>query len=85
MVNEPYYYLSFWSEKPLEVFGNIEALKDGKWMMPEWNGAILKHSEILKARSATGQYELVKSFYNSGIGILLDYFKGGIQSSPVQH
>lgn len=67
MVEEPYFYLSFWSEKPFKSIENITALHAGKWMMPEWNGAILRHSEILEAGSADNQYELVLNFFTNGI------------------
>ena len=72
MVDEPYYYLSFWSEKPVKGLNKLPSLDAGKWMLPGWKGAVLKHSDIIKAGSADNQYEYVKSFYISGINILLD-------------
>ena len=74
MVNEPYYYLSFWSDKPIEGLDKLPILDAGEWMMPNWNGSILKHSDILKAGSAGEQHGLVKSFYNSGINLLMEHF-----------
>jgi hypothetical protein len=74
MVDEPYYYLSFWSQKPLKDIDNLPTLSAGHWMIPDWNGAILRHSEIIKAGSANAQHQLVKSFYQSGIKILMDRF-----------
>ena len=71
MVDEPYYYLSFWSEKPVEGLNKLPSLDAGEWMVPDWSGAILKHSDIVKT-GADEQYEYVKSFYISGINILLD-------------
>ena len=75
MVNEPYYYLSFWSEKPIKSLKKFSPLDAGEWMMPDWNGAILKHTEIFKEQPSTKQHELVKSFFNSGIAILTNHFK----------
>jgi len=72
MVNEPYYYLSFWSEKPMESLEEPSPLDAGEWMMPVWNGAILKHSEIIKQTSAETQFKLVESFFYQGLGILLN-------------
>ena len=72
IIGEPYYYLSFWSENPIKGIEKPDALDAGKWMMPNWNGAVLKQSEILEVGSAIGQHKLVKSFFNSGINILMD-------------
>lgn len=74
MVDEPYYYLSWWSEKPIEGIKDIAPLDAGRWMMPDWNGAILKHSEILNAGSAKEQHKLVTSFFNEGIGLIMKIF-----------
>ena len=74
MIDEPYYYLSFWSENPIKGIEKLDALDAGKWMMPDWNGAVLKQSEILEVASEIGQHKLVKSFFNSGIKILMDHF-----------
>ncbi len=74
MVDEPYYYLSFWSDKPIEGLDKLPSLDAGDWMMPNWNGGILKHSDLLKAGSASEQYGLVKSFYHSGIKMIMDHF-----------
>jgi len=73
MITEPYYYLSFWSEKPLANLTKLTRLDAGKWMLPDWNGAVLKHSEIFEEKSAEKQYKLVESFFKSGIDILIDY------------
>ncbi len=75
MVNEPYYYLSFWSEKPIDGLDTLLPIDAGKWMIPNWNGAVLSHSEISKEATLEGQHELVKSFFDSGIEILLNKIK----------
>jgi len=74
MINEPYYYLSFWSENPIKGLEKFDALDAGRWMMPDWNGAVLKQSKILEVASEKGQYKLVKSFFDSRIKILIDHF-----------
>ena len=71
MVEEPYYYLSFWSDKPIENLNKFNQFSAGSWMMPDWNGAVLRHSELQKANSASDQYDMVKSFYTDGINALL--------------
>jgi len=75
MVGEPYYYLSFWSETPLKGVEKINSPNAGRWMMPDWNGAILKHSELLNANSANEQHEMVRSFYTEGINELFKILK----------
>ena len=75
MVNEPYYYISFWSAKPDTNFKDLPALEAGRWMIPEWNGAVLKHSEIIKESSPEKQQQLVNSFFTSGISILTNLLK----------
>ncbi len=72
MIDEPYYYLSFWSANPVEGLEKLPALEEGNWMMPDWNGAVLKHTDIIEAGSADKQHELVKMFYESGIKLLMD-------------
>lgn len=66
MIDEPYYYLSFWSSdgdfKPSKTELNF-----GKWMMPNWNGAILTISEINSALSADEQKHIVTEFFKEGI------------------
>ncbi|NOR75713.1 MAG: hypothetical protein GQ525_11205 [Draconibacterium sp.] len=75
MVAEPYFYLSFWSEKPLGIIKGLTPLNAGKWMMPDWNGAVLKLSEILKQKLAQEQHEMVKSFFTQGIEIVKRHLK----------
>ncbi len=75
MVNEPYYYLSFISDEPINehtIPGNLAA---GNWMMPEWNGAVLRHSEIVNEKNADTQFQMVKTFFESAAGQLTAHFK----------
>lgn len=73
MVNEPYYYLSFWSELPVESFEALTPLEVGEWITTGWKGGVLKLSDILQYSSADEQQELVKTFFNSGIKILTNF------------
>lgn len=75
MVSEPYFYLSFWSEKQLQIENEPVKLPAGKWMMPNWNGAVLGVSEIIEKTSAEKQFLLVKEFYEVGINKLLEKLK----------
>jgi len=75
MVPEPYFYLSFWSENSLEIQNEPVKLPAGKWMMPNWNGAVLGVSEIIQKETAEEQYLLVKEFYKVGIENLLERMK----------
>ncbi len=75
MVAEPYYYLSFWSEKPIEGLDKFPPLANGKWMMPDWNGAILRNSDLLKAQTAQEQYQIAETFFETRINFLMKQLK----------
>lgn len=76
MVAEPYFYLSFWSEKSIKSAKKIDLLNVGKWMIPDWNGAVLSQSEIMQQKSAQEQYKMVKSFFTQGIEIVKNMILG---------
>ncbi|MDA3907085.1 MAG: hypothetical protein PF484_13515 [Bacteroidales bacterium] len=75
MVDEPYYYLSFWSEKSIDGSNDLVNLIAGQWMIPNWSGAVLRHSEIMQQKTPDEQYELVKSFYSQGIEMIMKHLK----------
>ena len=75
MVNEPYYYISLWSEKPINNFNDLPNPADGEWIKTGWNGGVLTLSEILKKTTAEEQYNMVKSFFKSGTRILEEHYK----------
>lgn len=74
MVDVPYFYLSFWSKDTIEELKNPEELLVGKWMTPQWNGAVLTLNDILKVQSAQVQHQMVKDFYRSGLEALKAHF-----------
>ena len=69
MVDEPYFYLSYWSESN-SIIPDLPRLPSGTWAIPDWNGAILTHSEIISQGSSQAQKQLIESFFKSGIEIL---------------
>ncbi len=71
MVDEPYYYLSFWSVDDNNAFPDLHTLSEGNWMMPAWNGAVLKNSDISKKNTAESQFKLVNGFFTEAIHMLL--------------
>jgi len=75
MVAEPYFYLSFWSRNYSKIITDFTPLNAGKWMIPVWNGAVLKHTEIVQHKTAQEQYEMVKSFFTQGIEIVTKHLK----------
>jgi hypothetical protein len=74
MVNEPYYYLSFWSEDPIEDFNALPNLEAGEWIRSGWNGAVARNTDIIKNSSASGQQAFVETFFNSGIRELREHY-----------
>jgi hypothetical protein len=74
MVDEPYCYISFWSADSTENINTLSPLEIGEWKIPDWNGAVLKLSEIRNNNSARSQYEMVYQFFKSGLDIITRYF-----------
>lgn len=74
MVAEPYFYLSYWSEKPAPDFNQLPPIEEGQWISSGWQGAVLRLSDILKENDARVQYEKTRLFFNSGISILQDSY-----------
>jgi len=67
MVNEPYYYLNFWSEQQLEISSKINSPGQGKWMFPQWQGAVLPISVINSGKSPESQKLIAYEFLREGI------------------
>lgn len=74
MVSEPYFYLSFWSKNNIEELKNPPSLNRGKWMNPNWDGAVLTVSEIAKEQFSDQQFQIVNEFYHAGLNILKPFF-----------
>ena len=72
--NEPYYYLNIWPTENPGDFEQLPALAVGEWFSSEWQGGVLKLSDILGNTSANAQFEHVQLFFNSGIDILTNQF-----------
>jgi len=75
MVNEPYFYLSFWSTRSYKGLEHPQPLLIGNWMMPKWNGGVLKLSDIMKAKSAVVQRQIAHDFFASGLKVIQKHFK----------
>ena len=75
IVDEPYFYLSYMSDEPVDQDSKPGEPATGKWMMPKWHGAVLPLSQIVKEQSAENQYALVKLFFESASQILFAHFK----------
>ncbi len=75
MVSDPYFYLSFWSENQLDIQNEPVKLPAGKWMIPDWSGAVLGTSEIIQLKTVEQQYHLVKDFFETGLTTLLKIMK----------
>ncbi len=74
MENEPYYYLSYWSETPVEDFNDLPDPGAGKWIRSGWIGGVVKNNDIVNIPSAEGQLAYMKLFFESGINILTDHY-----------
>jgi len=67
LVDEPYFYLSFWSAEIQLLPSHLPELDSGQWKTPGWNGAILSLSEILEFPSPEKQEQAVVAFFRSGM------------------
>ncbi len=74
MVNEPYYYLSFWSEDSVEDFNDLPDPGAGEWIRSGWIGGVVKNTDIVNIPSAEGQLAYMKLLFESGINILTDHY-----------
>jgi len=74
MVKEPYYYLSYWSEDPVEDFKTLPILEAGEWIRSGWHGAVARNTDIIKKFSASEQQAFVETFFNSGIRLLREHY-----------
>jgi hypothetical protein len=75
MINEPYYYLSYWSANKLANVDNLPSPATGKWLMPKWTGGVLPISDVNSKCAEQEQEKTVGSFYNSGIEIITKLLK----------
>ena len=64
---EPYYYITTWSQTGDNVYDNMAPLPIGEWISKPFNGAVLKASEIVKAKTAAQQAKVVTDFLKAGI------------------
>lgn len=74
LVREPYYYLSYWSEDPVENFNTLPKLEAGEWIRSGWHGAVARNTDIISTSTASGQYAYVETFFNSGIRLLREHY-----------
>lgn len=74
MVNEPYFYLSFWSAENIKELEQPDSIAHGYWMMPAWGGAVLKISDLVEHKEAIRQHQMVYEFFESGLEILRPHF-----------
>ncbi|MDX2413753.1 MAG: hypothetical protein QNK33_01060 [Bacteroidales bacterium] len=70
MASEPYFYLSYWRKDGAIDLSELESPEGSQWLVKEWNGAILRHSELIKFQKSDDQIKLIQNFYMSGIKVL---------------
>jgi hypothetical protein len=69
MVNEPYFFVSYWPPESANVFDTLPPLKAGTWLTGEWKGGVYKLSDFVNLPAAI-QYKRTRSFFTSGIEAL---------------
>lgn len=74
-IDEPYYYISLHSDHEFVEQSEPDELPLGEWMMPEWNGAVFRHSDMLAETDAEKQKLKVKGFIETGLKRMVEHFK----------
>jgi len=74
MVDEPYFYLSFWSEDPVEQFDALPEPEAGEWIRTGWHGGVARNGHIVNIPSASGQHAYVEAFFHSGIRLIREHY-----------
>jgi hypothetical protein len=74
MVDEPYFYLRFWSEDPVEQFDALPEPEAGEWIRTGWHGGVARNGHIVNIPSASGQHAYVEAFFHSGIRLLREHY-----------
>ncbi|MCB0558010.1 MAG: hypothetical protein H6573_14820 [Lewinellaceae bacterium] len=68
MVGEFYFYVNHWQKEGKADYSTLPSLPAGaEWHTKDWQGAILKVSEVLKQKTVEEQVELVDSFLRSAL------------------
>lgn len=65
MVNEPYFYLYGWSKDGDLDYHNTPKLPIGEWLTGEWQGAVLKASEITSENETNEFFETSYNFIHN--------------------
>ena len=65
MVNEPYFYVNHWLEKPLEKYPELPAPSKGKWIINGWKGSVLPLSAVIS--NSEKQHETVMTFFEQAL------------------
>lgn len=69
MINEPYFFVSYWPPESANGFDTLPPPKVGAWLKGDWKGGVYKLSEFVNLPAAI-QYKRTRSFLTSGIEIL---------------
>lgn len=69
MINEPYFFVSYWPPESANGFDTLPPLKVGNWLKGDWKGGVYKLSEFVNLPAAI-QYKRTRSFFGSGIEAL---------------
>lgn len=77
MINEPYFYTSFWSDSELPKKFAAAPLAKGEWKVPDWNGAVLAHS-TLRNIPPENQYNSLENYFDESISSIQQFLKSGL-------
>jgi len=71
-VNEPYFYVNFWSKNPPSEIKLPSFSSAGYWHNKDWTGAILPVSSLYDFKENSSQAKIIQDFFNEAIHTILE-------------
>lgn len=72
MIDQPYFYINYWTEKAIPKSFKSPELKHGQWGKDGWKGASLKIKDIYKYSETEEQVGIVSKFFSTCIDHAID-------------
>jgi hypothetical protein len=67
MIDQPYFYINYWSGNGITKSSNFPTLEHGEWGKEGWNGASLKIQELYNYSDPEEQVNMLSKFYSTAV------------------